>query len=186
MEDLDRILEQMRSRRSVRRFADRSLSDGELQPLLEAMRWAPSAGNAQPWRVQVIRDGEQRDKLGAAALGQRFIAEAPLVLVVHVHLEEALHAYGSRGLELYCLQDTAAAIQNLMLAAHAAGLATCWVGAFRESSVAGLLSLPEALRPVALIPIGWPAEAPAPPRRKPLSELVYSPAISRAIPTRSR
>lgn len=166
------MLEVIQSRRAVRRYAPDPVSDEQLEPLLEAMRWAPSAGNAQPWRVKVVRDAETKGKLAGAALGQRFVAEAPVALVIAVHLDEAHRAYGQRGVDLYCLQDTGTAVQNLMLAAHAAGLGTCWVGAFRESEVAAALGLPRHLRPVAIIPLGVPAEAPAAPRRKPLSELV--------------
>lgn len=169
---MQKLLDIIRGRRSIRRFTAGPVSDEQLEPLLEAMQWAPSAGNAQPWRVRVVRDRETKELLAQAALGQRFVAEAPVTLVVVVDQAEARRAYGSRGVELYCHQDTGAAVQNLMLTAHAAGLGSCWVGAFREAEVIRALSLDETTRPVALIPIGVPAEAPAPPRRKPLSQLV--------------
>jgi nitroreductase len=166
------LLDIIRGRRSIRRFAADPVTDEQLEPLLEAMQWAPSAGNAQPWRVHVVRDRERKELLAQAALGQRFVAEAPVALVVVADLDEAIRAYGKRGAELYVLQDTAAAVQNLLLAAHAAGLGACWVGAFRESMVSRALSLPEMARPVAVVPVGVPAETPAPPRRKPLTQLV--------------
>lgn len=168
------MLALIRSRRSVRRFdADAgAVPDEVVDELLEAMRWAPSAGNAQPWRAYVVRDEATRRRLAAAALGQAFVAEAPVTIVVAVELREARSAYGARGEELYCVQDSAAAIQNLLLAAHARGLGTCWVGAFRERSVAEALGLPAAERPVAIVPVGRPAEAPDPPSRRPLEALV--------------
>jgi nitroreductase len=170
----DDVVALIKSRRSVRRFDAGAgpVPDEVVDELLEAMRWAPSAGNAQPWRAHVVRDGELRRRLAAAALGQSFVAEAPVAIVVAVELREARDAYGARGEELYCLQDAAAAIQNLLLAAHARGLGSCWIGAFRERSVAEALGLPGTQRPVAIVPLGPPAEAPTPPARRPLEELV--------------
>jgi nitroreductase len=166
------FLELVTSRRSVRSFRTDPVSNEELTPLFEAMRWAPSAGNAQPWRLHVVRPSALRQRLAEAALGQRFIAQAPVVLVVAVELAEAQRAYGSRGTDLYGLQDTAAALQNALLAAAAAGLGSCWVGAFREELVSEALNLPATHRPVALVPVGWPAETPQAPARRPLKDLV--------------
>lgn len=168
------MLALIKSRRSVRQFdaGAEPVSDEVVDELLEAMRWAPSAGNAQPWRAHVVRDEATRRRLATAALGQSFVAEAPVAIVVAVELREARSAYGPRGEELYGIQDSAAAIQNLLLAAHARGLGTCWVGAFRERSVAEALALPASQRPVAIVPVGRPAEAPSPPPRRPVEDLV--------------
>lgn len=166
------LLELIRSRRSVRRFTSDTVADEVIEELLEAMRWAPSAGNAQPYRIHVVRDEAIKSRLAAAALGQRFIAEAPVVIVVAVERFEAQRAYRSRGEELYSVQDSAAAIQNLLLLAHSKGLGACWVGAFGEQPVAAALELPGEQRPIALVPVGVPAETPKPPRRRSLRELV--------------
>lgn len=167
------VWEAIKGRRSVRRFDPaRDVPREVVSRLLEAARWAPSAGNAQPWMFVVVRSKELKEGLVQAALGQRFLAQAPLVIVVCADLARAREAYGSRGETLYCLQDTAAAVQNILLAAAEQGLGTCWVGAFDESEVARLLGLPPGLRPVALVPVGYPAETPAPRPRRPLSEIV--------------
>lgn len=169
MTDLFELIE---SRRSVRKFTDDAVAEEQLAPLLEAMRWAPTAGNAQPLRFHVVRSSALRQRLAQAAVGQRFVAEAPVVIVVVVDEHEAQRAYGQRGVELYCLQDAAAATENLLLAAHAQRLGACWVGAFREATVIEALGLPQSQRPVALVPVGAPADRPAAPRRRPLAELV--------------
>lgn len=166
------LLELIGGRRSVRRFTSEPVADEVIEELLEAMRWAPSAGNAQPYRIHVVRDNAIKASLAVAALGQQFIAEAPVVIVVAVERFEAQRSYRSRGEELYCLQDSAAAIQNLLLLAHSRGLGTCWVGAFKEGSIAQALSLPGEQRPVAIVPIGVPSDIPKPPRRRTLRELV--------------
>ena len=169
--DVD-VFEAIRARRSVRRYVGEPLAPETLAELLSAAVLAPTAGNAQPWRFVVVRDRKLRESLVGAAYGQGFLAEAPVVIVVCADLERARRAYRERGEHLYCLQDTAAAIQNLLLAATARGLGTCWVGAFDEGRVAELLGLPQGLRPMALIPIGKPAETPKARPRRPLSEVV--------------
>ncbi|MFQ5843879.1 MAG: nitroreductase family protein, partial [Planctomycetota bacterium] len=73
--------------------------------------------------------------------------------------------YGERGVKLYALLDVAASVQNLLLAAHAAGLGACWVGAFEEEGVGRLLELPAYLRPVSIVAVGLPREDPPPPPR---------------------
>lgn len=165
------VMEAIQKRRSVRKFSDRSIEEESINKLLTAAIWAPSAGNAQPWRFLVVRNEDLKQGLVQAARGQRFIAQAPITIVVCVDLDRARRSYGDRGISLYCIQDTAAAIQNINLAAVSLGLATCWVGAFDEQSVAKLLGLPNHLRPVALIPVGYPAETPPSPSRRPVSEV---------------
>ncbi len=167
------VFEAIRRRRSIRRFlSDRDVDEKDLIMLLEAATLAPSAGNAQPWRFIVVRTPELKAALARAALGQGFVAEAPVVIVVCVDLARARAAYGERGESLYCIQDTAAAVQNINLAAVSLGLGTCWVGAFDEAEVMMALDLPASLRPVALIPLGYPAESPRPRPRRPLDEVV--------------
>ncbi|MGY4707173.1 nitroreductase family protein [Candidatus Bipolaricaulota sp. J31] len=169
---MEKLLEIVKGRRSIRKFKPDPVPENDLVEILEAAIWAPSAGNAQPWRFIVVRDPGIKRKLVVAALGQDFIAEAPVVIVVCTDLERARRAYGDRGVGLYCIQDTAAAIQNMLLLAHAKGLGTCWVGAFSEEEVCEALALPEGLRPVALVPLGYPAQKPRPRPRRPLDEVV--------------
>ncbi len=86
--------------------------------------------------------------------------EAPLAVVCCADLTIARH-YGARGKSLYCLQDVAASIQNMMLVAYSLGLGTVWVGAFDEREVSGILGLPDHIRPVAIVPVGYPDERPS-------------------------
>jgi len=166
------LFEAIRTRRSVRRYLRDPIPQETLEELLSAAISAPSAGNAQPWRFIVVRDQGLKEKLVEAAYGQEFLAEAPVVVVVCADLERARRAYKERGEKLYCLQDTAAAVENLLLAATAKGLGTCWVGAFDEGRVSEALELPKELRPVAMIPVGKAAETPKARPRRPLSEVV--------------
>lgn len=145
-------------RRCVRKFSERVPGEELVDTLLEATIRAPSAGNLQPWHFYVVRDRNTKKQLSAAALHQRHVAEAPAVIVVCAEPQRSAARYGRRGRDLYCIQDAAAATENLLLAAVAMGMAGCWVGAFDEAGVARILSAPPGRRPVALVPIGYPAK----------------------------
>jgi nitroreductase len=160
-----------RRRYSCRRFAGTNLSRAELEHILEAAVWAPSAGNLQPWRFIVVTADELKARLAEAA-HQNFVAEAPVVIVVCAVPGESARRYGERGRSLYSLQDTAAATQNILLAAAELGLGSCWVGAFEEPAAAKALGLPPAWRPVALVPLGHPLETATARERRPIQDVV--------------
>ncbi len=158
------VLQVIKERRSIRKFHRKPIPKEMLDQLIDALIWAPSAGNLQSRRFYFIYDMEIKEQLVKAAWGQDFIAEAPLAIVCCADLRIAAH-YSHRGTDLYTLQDVAASIQNLMLVAHELGLGSVWVGAFEEGGVARALDLPIHLRPVAIVPVGYPAEHPTAPRR---------------------
>lgn len=167
------VLEAIKRRRSVRRFLREDIPDEVVTALMDVMRWAPSAGNRQPWEFVVVRDEGIKKRVAEAAYGQMFIAEAPVVIVVCADPRRSAARYGDRGINLYCIQDTAAATQNLHLAAVEMNLGTCWVGAFDEDLVAQTIGAPRGIRPVAIVPVGRPAETPAPRPRRSLEEIVH-------------
>ena len=163
----------IKQRRCVRKFSGRTPERKQVQALLEAAVRAPSAGNLQPWHFYVVWDRTVREDLSAAALSQGHVAQAPVVIVVCVDPETSAARYGNRGRKLYCIQDTAAAVQNMLLAATALELATCWVGAFDEGRVARIVGAPGGRRPVAMVPVGYaakPAKGMTP--RLPLEQVV--------------
>jgi nitroreductase len=164
----------MEARRSVRAFdRQRDVPSDEVTRLLHAATRAPSAGNCQPWRFFVVRDRETKNALARAALNQWFLSEAPVVVVVCADPERSARRYGDRGRYLYSLQDTAAATENLLLAAVASGLGACWVGAFDEAAAAEVLDLSSHLRPVAIVPVGYRIEqSEHPTDRLPLDSVV--------------
>jgi nitroreductase len=167
------VFEAIKKRRSVRAYTSEEVSEEDVERLIEAARWAPSAGNIQPWEFVIVRNAEKKRRLSDAALHQTFIEEAPVVIVVCADVARSSWGYGSRGTNLYCLQDTAAATENMVLAAQALGLATCWVGAFHEDEVAKAINTPTNVRPVAIVPVGHPAEKPGAPRKRPMREIVH-------------
>ena len=158
------ILDSIKSRRSIREFLDRKVPEQAVNDLIDALLWAPSAGNLQSRKFYFVIEQETKRKLAKAALGQDFISRAPLVVVACTDRRISAR-YGDRGVNLYSIQDAAASVMNMMLAAHELGLGTVWVGAFNEFDVFEVLDLPENLRPVAIIPVGYPARTPPAPQR---------------------
>ncbi len=149
--------EVINNRYSLREFDEgREVPPQQVERVLEAAIRAPSAGNMQPWFFYIVRDQEKKEALARAALDQRFVATAPVVIVVCADPGRSATRYGERGAHLYCLQDTAAATENILLAAIALGLGGCWVGAFHEEAAARALDIPPHLRPVAMVPLGYP------------------------------
>ena len=153
-------------RRSIRKYREGKVKDEDLKKILEAAIMAPSAGNLQPWKFYIVRNLNIKRELTRAAYNQEFIYQADVCIVVVAIPDISARVYGERGAKLYCIQDTAAAVQNILLASTALGYGTCWVGAFNESMVREILKLPPEERPVAMIPIGIPAVDPLPPQRK--------------------
>ncbi len=158
-------------RRSIRKYQPKDVEDEKIREILEAAIWAPSAGNTQTWRFYVVKNPEIREKLMRASYMQKQITEAPVSIVVTFDMDEMDKFYGRRGVELYGIQDTAAAIQNMLLRAYDLGLGTCWIGAFDDGEVSSILKIPATERPVAIITAGYPAENPSS-TRKPLKDVV--------------
>lgn len=168
------VFECIEKRRSVRSFKSIPLPEEDVRRILRAGIMAPSAGNIQPWEFVVTTKEDLKMRLAEAALDQYWMAEAGVIITVCAVEEESAAYYGTRGKNLYCIQDTAAAVENMLLAATALGYGSCWVGAFDEIEVRKVLNIPKEVRPVAMIPIGVPAESPEPRRRKDLRKVVYS------------
>ena len=167
------LFEVIKGRRSIRSYKPDPVPKEDLEKILEAAIWAPSAGNCQPWEFVIVTKDYLKEELARAAWGQFWMIKAPLIIVVCANIPRTAWRYGERGEKLYVIQDTAAAIQNMLLMAHYLGYGTCWVGAFDEEEVRRVLKLPRDVRPLALIPLGKPAEKPSPPPRIPLKELIH-------------
>ena len=164
--------ELIQRRKSVRRFSKRPVSERDLKKILSAVQLAPSAGNLQAFYIAVVRERELIEMLAEAALGQEAVREAPAVLCFFADPERSSIRYGTRGRKLYSLQDATIACCYAQLQATNLGLASVWIGAFRDRAVQQIAGIPSHLIPVALLPVGYPAEEPSRPPRRPLSKLV--------------
>ena len=162
------VMEAIRRRRSIRSYEDRPVEEEKLRAVLDAGRLAPSAKNLQEWRYVVVRDPEMRAKLAEAANGQRFVGEAPVVLVACAKTDGHKMPCG----ELSYPIDVAISLDHMSLKAADEGLGTCWIGAFDQAAVKKLLGIPAEVRVVELMPLGYPASEPTARSRLELDEIV--------------
>lgn len=177
-------LEAIRTRRSVRKYADQPVEPEKLQQILEAVQQAPSWSNLQCWSLVVVTDQEVREKISDLSFvesffsaygyksnpAQKALAQAPVVIVSCADPARS----GNLHDQPYYMADMGIATQNLMLAAHDLGLASVFVGVFHEAQLKQLLGIPENIKVVGLFPLGYPAgEAKGGPSRKALDDFVH-------------
>jgi len=149
------VLKAIKVRRSVRAYSLRPIPDDLMQRMQDALRYAPSACNIQPWQFILVTDATLRRQLARAAKEQMWMADAPVTIVACGYPKLAYPHMGGRHSSLDI--DIAIALDHLTLAAVAEGLGTCWIGAFFEEQVKAILDVPDEVRVVAMIPLGYPA-----------------------------
>jgi nitroreductase len=141
------VFEAIEKRRSIRSYESTPVPEEKLEKILEAARLAPSASNVQPRHFIVVTDKERRDAL-AAGMFARFLKQAPVVIVACGDEKKSPKWYPI---------DVAIAVENMVLAATGEGLGTCWIGSFNENKVRDALRIPENLRVVVLLAVGYPS-----------------------------
>ncbi len=162
------IYETIKTRRSVRSYRENPISEETLKKILEAARLAPSAHNAQDYKLIIVQDAEKRKAITNAASEQQFITEAPVV-IVGVSLKP--NHIMSNDVPAYAV-DLAIVLDHITLAAVEEGLGTCWICAFSQEEVRQILNIPEKYKVVALLTLGTPYDDPGVKSRKKLKELV--------------
>ena len=151
------VIQAIKDRVSIRDYQEQDISDDKIRKIIEAAHLAPSAGNLQPWEFYVVKTKDKIQQLAGVTAEQNWITSSPLVIVISALADVSGQKYGERGSNLYAIQDTAAAIENLLLAAESYDLGSCWVGDFNEEDVKRILSIKESSWPVAFVTIGYPA-----------------------------
>jgi len=152
------VREAMKKRRSVNSFLDKKVDLDIVAEILDIAKEAPSSGNLQNWKVVVIDDKDKKDKISSACLNQKWINQAGVVLVICNDYENVNKMYGSRGKDIYSVQNCAAFIQNILIAATDIGLASCWIGSFELDKVRMILKIPDDVRPEGIIALGYSDE----------------------------
>ena len=161
--------ELVKTRYSVRKYANRPVEEDKLALILEAARLAPTAANKQPFRLFVVRGQTLIQALTSAAGAYRWLTSAPIILVGCGIRDKAWkRGDGYNALET----DVAIVMSHVLLQSADLGLGTCWIADFSPQVVRKALSLDDDLIPLALAPLGYPADQPSPKRRRPLSDLV--------------
>jgi nitroreductase len=166
--DIMDVHEAILSRRSIREYESRDVEQDKLMRVLEAGRLSPSAGNRQERRFVIIRDARTRKALSEAAKDQIFVAQAPVVIAACSVESEYVMSCGQLAYPI----DTAIAVDHMTLQAVEEGLGTCWIGAFDEKKVKEILSIPDYVRVVAILPLGYPLAVPHPTARKKPGEIL--------------
>ncbi|MFH1738080.1 MAG: nitroreductase family protein, partial [bacterium] len=128
------VSEAIRQRYSVRAYQDRPVEEDKLRRVMEAARMAPSACNRQEWRYVVVQDPEKRRRMAEIAMGQKFVGQAPVVIVACAATDNHVMRCG----QLCYPIDVAISIDHLTLQAVEEGLGTCWIGAFKEDEAKAL------------------------------------------------
>ena len=150
------VLDVMKRRRSIRKYSSRAIPAAAKERLLDSLRFAPSACNNQPWRFILVEDPDRKKQIGQASRGQMWMADAPLIVVGCGFPDQAYPHMGGYGNSIDI--DLSIALDHLTLAAADEGLGTCWIGAFDEKAIKGILGIPEAVKIVAMMPVGYPAD----------------------------
>jgi len=162
------VMKAITSRRSIRSYQNKPVEPHKLESILQAARLAPSASNRQEWRFVVVQKEDIRRKLMKAASNQNFVAQAPVVIAACADTDMHVMRCGQLSYPL----DVAIAIDHMTLKAVEEELGTCWIGAFDEPEVKRILKIPEHIRVVELLTLGYPAIVPPPSPRKKLEEIV--------------
>ena len=164
------VMDAIRTRKSIRAFLVKPVEDERLNKVLEAGRLAPSASNRQEWRFVIVRQPETRKKLAAVVDGHSaFVRQAPVIIAACADTYGHIMKCG----QLCYPMDVAIALDHMTLAAVELGLGTCWIGSFEEKTVKEILGIPERIRLLELMPLGYPADpSPVVKKRLPLNRIV--------------
>ncbi len=170
---MTQLFDVIQQRRPIRNFLQKPVAEQKLRCILEAANTAPSAGSLQSYEIYAVRGKRARQDLARAAHEQLVIAGAPVTLVFCSHAARSAEVYGRRGEKLYSVQDAALACVFAMLAATVLGLGSVWVGSFEVDQVREIIGSPPGIVPVAMLPIGHPADRPDASDRRGVKELVH-------------
>ncbi len=157
-------LEMLRTRRSVRKFTNQEVTGEQIETLVDAGRLASTARNQQPWEFVVVTDPTMRAKIASITEHGKFIADAPLCIVVVCRDGK------------YFLEDGSAATQNILLAARALGLGSCWVAGDKKpyaDNIRRLLGAPDGYKLVSMIAVGYEAVKPTMPSKRSIEEVLH-------------
>ena len=167
--DSKAVMELIKTRRSVRRFAERPVDEALVDQILEAGRWAPSGTNNQAWRFVVVRDPAVRERIAACTRYGAVVDQAAVLIPVFIHKPSMYHATKDH-------QAVGACLQNMMLMIHALGLGAVWLGEILKNAeaVRAACGVAPEHELMAVVALGWPGAANQKSQRKPLDELVLA------------
>ena len=164
------ILNIIKTRRSIRDFKDQTISDDNIEKILDAARLAPSGGNRQSWKFVYVKDPQVLRMMKNCSPG--FYGEATAAIAIC--LEDDKEAFGRTDYSnVVGIMDVGFAAENILVAAHALELGGCAIASFNQSGIRKVLEIPDGWRPMLLVSLGYPGKVPKAPKKKSLSEVVY-------------
>ncbi|MBI2147272.1 nitroreductase family protein [Candidatus Woesearchaeota archaeon] len=166
------VLEAIKKRRSIRKYKDVGVEWDNVVHILEAGRYAPSAGNLQDWKFIVVTEEDIRAKVARACLNQSWMETAPVHIVICSILERQIQHYGDAG-KKYAIEDASCAAMAMMLEATELGISSCWVGAFDEMMLRVALNIPDRATPTIVLTMGYADEEVPEPTRTVLESVVF-------------
>ncbi|SNX54849.1 nitroreductase family protein [Thermoanaerobacterium sp. RBIITD] len=158
-------LDVLKQRRSVRVFEDKPIPKNILEDIIDCGRLAPTANNMQPWHFVVVTDKERLKYISEKATYGKFIKDAATCVIVYCESDNVHH-----------LEDGAAATENIILAAKAYGISSCWVAGYDrtyEKDINEFLQVPSNLRMISIVPLGYSTQKPAARSKKPLTDVIH-------------
>ena len=175
------MIEQIRTRRSIRKYLNNSVDDKTIEAVLESGRLAPSGSNTQPWHFIVIRDRQIKEQVARVSHDQKWMLTAPVFIACAADIRSRVTT--PEGLNLteespqfelkQIIRDTAIAVEHMVLEATNLGLGTCWVAWFKQEEIRPILAIPNDKYLVAVLTLGYSAEDPKQRTRKDLKAMVH-------------
>lgn len=148
------VIDAIKKRKSVRSFQDKPLENEKLLQILEAARMAPSAFNLQEWRFVIVRKKQTKEILIKQARVPHFIEQAPVVIIACAETGSCIMRYGQPCYPV----DVAVSLDHIMLTAVENGLGSCWICTYDEKKVKEVLNIPQEIRVIAILPLGYPTD----------------------------
>jgi len=161
------------SRHSIRSFKNISIPEDKINTIIKASTKGPSAGNLQSYQIFIVSKISDKEKLVESAHGQNYIYDAPIVMIFCADPIRCSEEYGTRGDQLFSIQDATIACVYSQIAAHDLGLSSVWIGSFDEEKVCEILNLKNCLKPVAILPIGFSNETPEITPRRQIDQIIH-------------
>lgn len=174
------ILREIESRRSVRKFQTRPVSEEAVRQIIEAGRLAPSGNNSQPWRFLIVRDEETKKRIVAADSNQQWMLDAPVFIVCMGDIRSRMAENVLKSVDedtglpdmRRIVRDMGIAVGYMLLEIEHMGLSTCWTGAYDQKAMREAAGVPEYMYISGVLPIGYGAEAPKARSRKDYDDIV--------------
>jgi nitroreductase len=163
MIDPKTFLEFLKDRRTIRSYQQKSIPDEEIEMILEAGRWAPSASNRQEWKFIVIKDSKKIENLAKTAIYGKFVRDAPLLIAITADKSENPNWF---------IQDTSLASMNMQLMAWSLDIGTCWIGSMDRKKAKDILNLDDNDFLLTILPFGYYKKKPQAPPKKELEDIV--------------